>query len=126
MEIKIISTPKAPIPAGPYSQAILSGNLLFISGQLGINPDDGKLQTDIQNQTRQAMENMKNILKSENLTFKNIVKTTIFITSMSHFQEVNKIYAHYFEEHKPARSTIEVSALPLNGLVEIEAIATIK
>lgn len=121
---KIISTSKAPKAIGPYVQAIESNKMLFISGQLGLNPITAVLANGIEEQTKQSLENLKAILEEAKLNFSNIVKTTIFITNMEDFSKVNAIYEKYFNGNFPARSTIQVSALPKGGLVEIEAIAT--
>ncbi|NLE02412.1 MAG: RidA family protein [Fibrobacter sp.] len=120
----IISTQSAPVAIGPYSQAIRSQGFLFCSGQLGIDPSTGKLISDeIEDQTLQAIKNLKSILESGGSGLKNIVKVTIFITSMDNFKKVNEIYGRELEGHKPARSTVEVSKLPLGAKVEIECIA---
>lgn len=120
----IISTPKAPTAIGPYSQAIESNGLLFISGQLGIDPISGNIvDGGIEAQTKRAMENIMAILNEINLEFTNVVKTTIFLTNITDFAKVNEIYKNYFIDTFPARSTIQVAALPKGGVVEIEAIA---
>ena len=121
---KIVSTLKAPKAIGPYVQAIESNNMLFISGQLGLNPITTTLTNGIEEQTKQSLENLKAILEEAKLNFSNIVKTTIFITNMEDFPKINAIYEKYFNGNFPARSTIQVSALPKSGLIEIEAIAT--
>lgn len=122
---KIISIENAPKAIGPYSQGIVTDNLVFLSGQIAIDPLTNKLvESDIKVQTKQVLENIKNLLLSQNLTFDNIVKSTVFITDLSNFIEVNKIYAEYFTSVPPARSCVEVSKLPMNSLIEIEIIAT--
>jgi 2-iminobutanoate/2-iminopropanoate deaminase len=121
---KIISTSEAPAAIGPYSQAIRSGNFLFCSGQIPLDPGAGQIVSgDIATQTRRVLDNIAAVLKSEGLTFENIVKTTIFLTDLGDFQTVNEVYGSYFKEQPPARSTVQVSALPKGAKVEIEAIA---
>ncbi|WP_339029601.1 Rid family detoxifying hydrolase [Spiroplasma endosymbiont of Cantharis nigra] len=122
--MKIINTLKAPKAIGPYSQAILTEeNFLYISGQLGLNPETMNLEENIELQTKRALQNIDEILKEANFTKKNIIKTTVLIENIANFDVINHIYADYFEEHKPARSAFEVSKLPKNGLIEIEVIA---
>lgn len=119
-----ISTDKAPAAIGPYSQAVRSGNFLFCSGQLGIDPDTKALvENDIKKQTSQIFSNIKAVLKAADLDLTNIVKTTIFLSDMENFPIVNDIYAQHFEDHKPARSTVQAARLPLDALIEIECIA---
>src|SRR6266568_9284429 len=121
---KIISTSDAPAAIGPYSQAVRSGNLLFCSGQIPLDPKSGQIVTgDIAPQTRRVLDNIAALLKAEALTFDNVVKTTIFLTDLGDFQTVNEIYGSYFKQNPPARSTVQVSALPKNANVEIEVIA---
>ena len=116
--------PGAPKAVGPYSPATRAGNLAFLSGQLGINPETGQLVgPGIEEQTVQLLKNLKTVLAEMGLEFKNVAKTTIFLTDLANFQTVNKIYAEALEGHKPARSTIQISALPLGAIVEIEMIA---
>jgi len=121
---KIIYTKNAPEPIGPYSQAIKNNSMLFLSGQIPINPKTGIIESNnIEEQTQQIFKNISEILKKANTSFNNVVKTTIFITNLKNFNTVNNIYATYFNgDTPPARSTIEVSALPLNSLIEIEMI----
>ena len=119
----IISTTKAPAAIGPYSQAIQTGNMLFSSGQLGLNPETGTLPEGIQAQTAQALANVDAILKEAGFERSNVVKTVVFLKNMSDFGVVNELYADFFGDHKPARSCVEVSCLPKNGLVEIEVVA---
>lgn len=120
-----IVTSKAPSAIGPYSQAIESNGFLFCSGQLGIDPSTGKLiADDTAAQTIQILKNIKEVLNAANLGFEDIVKTTIFLTSMNDFKIVNEIYEQGLGSHKPARSTVQVSQLPLNAKIEIECIAT--
>jgi len=121
---KIVSTSDAPAAVGPYSQAIRSGNLLFCAGQIPLDPRTGQLVTgDIATQTRRVLDNISALLKAAHLTFGHVVKTTIFLTDMNDFQTVNEIYATYFREEPPARSTVAVAALPKGAKVEIEVIA---
>ena len=120
----IITTTNAPAPIGPYNQAILSGNMLFISGQVCIDPVTGDLKNrDIQEETHQVMHNLKAILQEAGMDFSNVVKTTIFITDMHQFGDVNQVYGKYFEKDFPARETVQVSALPKFVNVEISMIA---
>jgi 2-iminobutanoate/2-iminopropanoate deaminase len=126
MEKKIINTPNAPAPIGPYSQAVQAGNLLFISGQIPINPATGKVEaTDIAAETHQTMHNLKAILSAANLDFGHVVKTTILLSDMALFGEVNEIYGKYFNGDFPARETYAVKTLPKNVNVEISMMATI-
>ena len=119
----IVNTEKAPAAIGPYSQAIAVGNMLFTSGQLGLNPGTGTLPEGIALQTEQALANLEAILTEAGFQLSDVVKVTVFIASMSDFPTVNAIYESFFGSHKPARSCIEVAALPKAGLVEIEAVA---
>lgn len=122
---KIINTPNAPAPIGPYNQAILIGNTLYISGQIPIDPATGNLvEGDIKNETKQCMENLKAILTEAGMTFENVVKTSIFIKDMHQFSEINAVYGTYFnQETAPARETVEVANLPKFVRVEIAMIA---
>ncbi|RJR42934.1 MAG: RidA family protein [Desulfobacteraceae bacterium] len=122
---KQIRTEKAPKPVGPYSQAIRVGDLLFVSGQVAIDPATGKLsQGGAGEQAAVIMENLKAVLEAEGLEFNDVVKTTIFMTDMADFAEVNKIYGGFFRSDPPARSTVQVAALPLGARLEIEMIAS--
>lgn len=124
MEKQIINTNSAPAPIGPYNQATLAANLLFISGQICIDPSTGNLKNrDLQEETHQVMQNLKNILQEAGMNFSNVMKTTIFLTDMNSFSEVNEIYGKYFEGDFPARETVQVSALPKAVNVEISMIA---
>ncbi|MCO6495069.1 MAG: RidA family protein [Bacteroidetes bacterium] len=124
MAHKVITSPNAPAPIGPYSHARSFNGFVFVSGQIPINPATGKMvQESITAETSQVMENMKAILSEAGLGFSDIVKTTIFITNMGDFQEVNKIYASYFNDIFPARETVQVAALPAGARVEISCIA---
>lgn len=120
---RIITSNKAPKAIGPYSQAVILNNVLYTSGQIGLDPQTGDLKDGIEEQVKQVMENLKALLKEANMDFSNVVKTTIFLKSMDDFTTVNQIYASYFNENPPARSCVEVSALPKGALVEIELIA---
>ena len=116
----------APAPLGPYSPAVKSGNMLFLSGQLGIDPATGKLaEGGVGAQARQSLKNIQALLAEVGATEKNVVKTTVFLTSMADFKEVNEAYAAVFNADCPARSCVAVKELPLNGLVEIEAIVVL-
>ena len=121
---RIISIQNAPKAIGPYSQGVALKNLVFFSGQIAIIPATGKLvEGDVTVQTKQILSNIDNLLKSEGMTAENVVKTTVYITDMSEFGEVNAAYGAYFTFNPPARSCVEVSALPMGALVEIEIIA---
>ena len=122
---KIINTTNAPAPIGPYNQAILTGNTLYISGQIAINPASGELVLDtIEKETTQVMENLKAILTEAKMTFENVVKSCIFISDMHNFTAINSIYGNYFSnETAPARETVEVANLPKFVNVEISMIA---
>jgi 2-iminobutanoate/2-iminopropanoate deaminase len=121
---KIIQTEMAPAPIGPYNQAVLSDKMLFISGQIAIDPATGEMvQEDISAETKQVMLNLENILKEAGMGFENVVKTTIFLNSMQDFNEVNKVYGTFFKNNYPARETVEVRGLPKNANVEISFIA---
>ena len=122
---KIITTTKAPAPIGPYNQAVLTGNTLYTSGQIAINPETGELVIDsIKEETKQVMENLKEVLAAAEMTFENVIKTSIFISDMHNFSEINKVYGTYFnEETAPARENVEVANLPKFVNVEISAIA---
>lgn len=122
---KIIQTIKAPAPIGPYNQAILKGNTLYTSGQIAINPENGLLiLDDIKSETQQVMKNMEAVLIAANMTFNDVVKTSIFITDMNDFSNINEVYGSYFDEASaPARETVQVVQLPKNVHVEISMIA---
>jgi 2-iminobutanoate/2-iminopropanoate deaminase len=121
---KIISTNEAPAAIGPYSQAVRSGRFLFCSGQIPLDPKSGQIVPgDIAVQTRRALDNIAAVLRAEGLSFDDVVKTTIFVTDLNDFQVVNEIYGSYFKHDPPARSTVQVSALPKDANVEIEVIA---
>jgi 2-iminobutanoate/2-iminopropanoate deaminase len=121
---KIYRTDKAPAPVGPYSQAVEAGGFLFCSGQIAIDPKNNNVMTGpIEEQAKQVLENIKAVLQEAGLGFQNVVKTTIFLTKMEDFTTVNEVYARYFSEQPPARSTIAVAGLPKGVHVEIEVIA---
>jgi len=121
---KIISTKEAPAAVGPYSQAVRVGSTVYCAGQIPLDPKSGQIVPgDIGAQTRRVLENIAAVLRAESLAFENIVKTTIFLTNLSDFQTVNEIYGSYFKTEPPARSTVQVPALPKGANVEIEVIA---
>ena len=122
----VIRTEAAPAPfqGAPYSQAIRNGELVFVSGQLGLKPGDTVISGSIQDQTEQIFQNLKAILEEAGSGLDRIVKTTVFLTDLGNFQGMNEVYARHVGEDRPARSTVEISALPSGALVEIEAIAT--
>lgn len=125
MSKKIIFTDKAPAPIGPYSQAVLSGNTLYTSGQVAINPANGELVLDnIEVETEQVMQNLNAVLEAADMTFENVIKATIFIMNMGDFARINAVYGKYFEEATaPARETVQVATLPKNVNIEISVIA---
>ncbi len=126
MSKQIINTTKAPAPIGPYNQSVKAGDLLFISGQVAINPVSNELVLDdIKTETHQVMQNLEAILQEAKLTFDHVVKTTIFLNDMAHFATVNEVYGSYFNGDFPARETVAVKGLPKNVNVEISMIATI-
>jgi 2-iminobutanoate/2-iminopropanoate deaminase len=124
---EIIFTPSAPNPIGPYSQAVKTDSLIYLSGQIPVDPQSGTLiEADIALQTKQVFANIAVVLDAAGSTFSNVLKTTVFLTDMNNFPLMNEIYASYFDsDDAPARSTIQVSALPLGSLVEVEVIAEI-
>ncbi|QTA82883.1 2-iminobutanoate/2-iminopropanoate deaminase [Desulfonema limicola] len=127
MICKVINTDKAPGAIGPYSQAVFSSPLLFVSGQLGMNPGTGDLVSDeLSGQARQALDNLCNIVKAAGGSITDIACVDVFITDMKKFGEFNSVYQEFFSEHKPARAVVEVSALPKGACVEIKCIAQIK
>ena len=126
MSKQIINTSNAPAPIGPYNQSVKTGNLLFVSGQVAIKPATGEMaNSDIIEETHQVLQNVKSILAEAGMNFSNIVKTTIFLSDMSLFSQVNEIYAKYFEGDFPARETVAVKGLPKNANVEISVIAAV-
>ena len=124
MKKRVIQTEKGPKAIGPYSQAIQAGDLLFLSGQIPIDPKTGELiMGDIRKQTQQVLENIKGILESQRIGMEDVVKVTIFLKDMGNFSQVNEVYATYFPSSPPARSTVEVAKLPRDVDIEIEATA---
>ena len=123
MANEIISTQKAPGAIGPYSQAVRAGDMLFTSGQLGLNPETGVLAEGVRAQADQALKNLGAILHEAGLDYKDVIKTVVFIKNMADFKTVNEVYAQYFNANYPARSCVEVAALPMGGLVEVECVA---
>jgi 2-iminobutanoate/2-iminopropanoate deaminase len=123
--IKTIATDKAPQAIGPYSQGVQVNDIYYFSGQIPIDPKTNEMVTNnIEVQTQQVLANIRNLLGSEGLAIENVIKTTIFIQDMDQFTTINKIYEEFFNGHKPARSTVEVSRLPKDALIEIEVIAS--
>lgn len=122
---KIINSPNAPAPIGPYSQAVLSGNTLYVSGQIPVNPKTGEMVTEsVEAETKQVMENLKAVLIEAGMGLENVVKCSIFISDMNNFGKINEVYGAYFgTESAPARETVEVARLPKDVNVEISAIA---
>ncbi|SDH33142.1 2-iminobutanoate/2-iminopropanoate deaminase [Pedobacter terrae] len=123
---QIIKTTNAPAPIGPYSQAVQAGNFLFVSGQIAINPESGELNIgNIEEETHQVMRNLKAVLLEAGLTFDHVIKSTIFLSDMGTFAQVNEVYGQYFTADFPARETVQVSVLPKNVNVEISVIAIV-
>lgn len=124
MEKKVIRTDKAPAPIGPYNQAIQYGDMLFVSGQIAIDPATGELvHGDIQLETRQVMENLKAVLAEAGMDFSHVIKSTIFLMDMGQFALVNEVYGYYFSDNPPARETVQVAGLPKGVNVEISVVA---
>ena len=123
---QVVKTDEAPLPIGPYSQAITHGNLVFVSGQLGMNKETKKLEANVRDQAAAALTHMKTILEAAGSGLDYVLKTTIFLADMNDFPAVNEVYGTFFVETPPARSTVQVAKLPLGGLVEIEAVAYLK
>ena len=123
MSKKIISTDKAPAAIGPYSQAVEAGGFVYASGQIPIDPATGNIPEGIEAQAKQALTNVKNLIEAAGLTLDNVVKTSVFIKNMADFAKVNEIYATFFTKDYPARSCVEVSALPKGVLIEVEVVA---
>ena len=122
---QVILSDKAPQPIGPYSQAILSGNTLYLSGQIAIDPETGKMDTaTIETEIRRVLDNLGSVLKSTGMSYGNVVKTTIFTTDLGYYKTINAIYGEYFRDKQPARETVQVAALPGKARVEISCIAT--
>lgn len=125
MDKKIIATDKAPAAIGPYSQGVKAGNLLFVSGQLPLDPATGIMPDGIEAQTKQSLQNVKAIIEEAGGTLKDVIKCTVFLKDMNDFAGMNKVYAEYFTENYPARAAVEVARLPKDADVEIEAIVQI-
>lgn len=123
MKKHIITSDKAPAAVGPYSQAVAAGPFVFVSGQIPLNLQGEMVQGDIVLQTVQVLENLKAVLTAAGLTLKDVVKTTVFLADMADFAEMNRVYGEFFPQNPPARSTIQVGALPRQAMVEIEAVA---
>ncbi len=125
MNRQIIHTDQAPAAVGPYSQAVRVGDWVFTAGQIGIDPATGQLQEGLEAQTRQIMANLQAVLQAAGTSLEAVVKTTIYLTNMADFAQVNAIYGEYFPQSPPARSTVAVAALPLGALVEIDVVAVV-
>ena len=123
--MQYVQTDKAPAAIGPYSQAIITGNMVFTSGQIALTPAGEFLEGNVEIQTRQVLKNLSEVLNEAGSSMQKVIKTTIFLADMNDFGKVNEIYAEAFKDHKPARSTVAVKTLPKNALIEIEAIAKI-
>ncbi len=123
--MKEVKTDRAPAAIGPYSQAIIAGNMVFTSGQIPVNPETGEIPESVEAQARQVFENIKNLLDASGTSIDNVIKTTVFIKNMEDFSAINKIYEDYFTQPYPARSCVEVAKLPKGVLIEVEAIAVI-
>jgi len=127
MDKKIINTSNAPAPIGPYSQAVASNGMLYISGQIPLDPASGELiSSGIKDETHRVMKSLKAILEAAGVTFDHVVKSSIFVADMGDFGAINEVYGSYFGDNPPARETVEVSTLPKNVNVEISCIATLK
>lgn len=123
--MKVVSTDRAPAAVGPYSQAIVDGGVVYASGQIPMDPATGEMKTDVSEAARQSLINLKNLLEAAGSDLENVIKVTIFITDMDKFGELNEVYGEFFSDHRPARSCVEVSALPKDAVLEIEAIARV-
>jgi len=123
--MQYVQTDKAPAAIGPYSQAIITGDMVFTSGQIALTPAGEFLEGNVEIQTRQVLKNLSEVLNEAGSSMQKVIKTTIFLADMNDFGKVNEIYAEAFKDHKPARSTVAVKTLPKNALIEIEAIAKI-
>ena len=124
-QIELVHTESAPAAVGPYSQATKSGGMLFVSGQLGLIPAEGKMADGFEAQTRQALDNMQAILEAGGASLNSVMSVDVFVTDMGRFADLNAVYAEYFTDHKPARAAIEVAGLPLGGLVEFKCVANV-
>ena len=126
MEKKVVYTDKAPKPIGPYSQAIIAGNFVFVAGQIPIDPETGEIvKGGIEEQTRRVLENIKAILEAAGSSLDKVVRVQVFLADLKLFEKFNKVYAEYFKENPPARVTVEVSSLPKGVLLEVDVIATL-
>ncbi|MBP6871987.1 MAG: Rid family detoxifying hydrolase [Bacteroidales bacterium] len=124
IEKKIIQAPDAPKAIGPYSQAVVAGNTLYVSGNIALNPENGQMDTlNLETETRRVMSNLGAVLKEAGMSYENIVKATIYMTDIRNYKEINRIYGEYFKEDPPAREAIQVVALPAGAHVEISCIA---
>ncbi len=123
--MQYVQTDKAPAAIGPYSQAIITGDMVFTSGQIALTPEGEFLEGNVEIQARQVLKNLSEVLNEAGSSMQKVIKTTIFLADMNDFGKVNEIYAEAFKDHKPARSTVAVKTLPKNALIEIEAIAKI-
>ncbi len=127
MANKIVSTEKAPQAIGPYSQGMIAGNMIYTSGQLGIDPQSGEIvNTSIQDEARQSLKNVEAVLNEAGAKLTDVVKTTVYVKDLNQFTDINEVYSEFFSDHKPARSCVEVARLPKDGNIEIEAIAIVK
>jgi len=127
MKTEVVETAQAPRAIGPYVQAVCAGNFLFLSGQVAIDPVTGHLvEGGIQEQTEQVVKNLAAVLRAAHASLENVVKTTVYLTDLNEFQQMNEVYARYFSDWKPARATVQVSRLPLGAQVEIDAIALVE
>ncbi|MEE8484557.1 MAG: RidA family protein [Nitrospinota bacterium] len=126
MEKKIITTAKAPAAIGPYSQAVKAGDTIFLSGQIALDPQSGEMvEGGVKEQTGRVIKNLEAVLGEAGATLNNVVKTTVYLSDLSHFAEMNEVYESYFASGKPARATVQAAALPKGALVEIDAIAVL-
>ncbi|MGP1579530.1 MAG: RidA family protein [Wolinella sp.] len=121
--MEMVMTLDAPAAIGPYSQAVAAEGLIFTSGQIALTPKGAMIEGGVKAQTRQVLSNLQNILRAQGSALANVLKTTVFLANMEDFGEMNEVYAEFFGDHKPARSTVAVKMLPKNALVEIECIA---
>ena len=124
--MNIVQTSNAPAAIGPYSQGVVVNNLFYSSGQIPLTPEGVMVEGDIQAQAHQVFKNLKAVLEAAGASLETVVKATVFIKNMDEFAQLNEVYAEYFNEHKPARSTVEVARLPKDALVEIEVVALVK
>lgn len=123
--MRIISTDKAPAAVGPYSQAVEHDGIVYVSGQIPLNPVTGTVPEGIEEQTRQALDNLKNVIEASGSSMDKVLKVTLFITDMSLFPQVNSVYAEFFDSNRPARSCIAAASLPKGVMIEVDAIASV-